>query len=239
MIRLKYFNYCEILYGLRRDAVTGFDPNTNKATVEYSNKPGTDNKGESEPSIVYVHTFNFTIFKYYLTDETPTGLANAEFELYKANEAGDAADERAKINIVKVMDLNVKGVFNTTRAASECMIAKGQGVILSTSSMVSIYGQPSGFAYPASKFAVNGLTVSLARELGPKGIRVNAVAPGITLTDMMKAVPKEVIDPLIKQIPLRRLGQPEDIANAFVFLASDEASYITGVVLSVDGMART
>ena len=100
-------------------------------------------------------------------------------------------------------------------------------------------GQPSGFAYPASKFAVNGLTVSLARELGPKGIRVNAVAPGITLTDMMKAVPKEVIDPLIKQIPLRRLGQPEDIANAFVFLASDEASYITGVVLSVDGMART
>lgn len=139
----------------------------------------------------------------------------------------------------KVMDLNVKGVFNATRAASECMIAKGQGVILSTSSMVSIYGQPSGFAYPASKFAVNGLTVSLARELGPKGIRVNAVAPGITLTDMMKAVPKEVIDPLIKQIPLRRLGQPEDIANAFVFLASDEASYITGVVLNVDGMART
>ena len=116
----------------------------------------------------------------------------------------------------KVMDLNVKGVFNATRAASECMIAKGHGVILSTSSMVSIYGQPSGFAYPTSKFAVNGLTVSLARELGPKGIRVNAVAPGITLTDMMKAVPKEVIDPLIKQIPLRCLGQPEDIANEFI-----------------------
>ena len=138
----------------------------------------------------------------------------------------------------KVMDLNVKGVFNATRAASECMIARGSGVILSTSSMVSISGQPSGFAYPASKFAVNGLTVSLARELGPKGIRVNAVAPGITETDMMKAVPKEVIDPMIARIPLRRLGKPEDIANAFVFLASDEASYITGVVLSVDGMAR-
>ena len=139
----------------------------------------------------------------------------------------------------KVMDLNVKGVFNATRAASDCMIARGKGVILSTSSMVSISGQPTGFAYPASKFAVNGLTVSLARELGPKGIRVNAVAPGITATDMMKAVPKEVIEPLIRQIPLRRLGQPEDIANAFVFLASEEASYITGVVLSVDGMART
>ncbi len=139
----------------------------------------------------------------------------------------------------KVMDLNVKGVFNTTRAASDIMIAKGSGVILNTSSMVSISGQPSGFAYPASKFAVNGMTISLARELGPKGIRVNAVAPGITETDMMKAVPKEVIEPMIRQIPLRRLGQPEDIANAFLFLASDEASYITGVVLSVDGMARS
>ena len=139
----------------------------------------------------------------------------------------------------KVMDLNVKGVFNATRAAAECMVARGSGVILSTSSMVSISGQPSGFAYPASKFAVNGLTVSLARELGPKGIRVNAVAPGIIETDMMKAVPREVIEPMIARIPLQRLGKPEDIANAFVFLASDEAGYITGVVLSVDGMARS
>ena len=139
----------------------------------------------------------------------------------------------------KVMDLNIKGVFNATRAASECMVPRGSGVILSTSSMVSLTGQPSGFAYPASKYAVNGMTVSLARELGPKGIRVNAVAPGITETDMMKDVPKEIIDPMIARIPLRRLGQPEDIANAFLFLASDEAAYITGVVLSVDGMART
>ena len=138
----------------------------------------------------------------------------------------------------KVMDLNVKGVFNATRAAAECMVARGSGVILNTSSMVSISGQPSGFAYPASKFAVNGLTVSLARELGPKGIRVNAVAPGIIETDMMKAVPKEIIEPMVARIPLRRLGQPEDIAGAFVFLASEEASYITGVVLSVDGMMR-
>ena len=85
---------------LNKDAVTGFDPNTNKATVEYSNKPGTNEKGESEPSIVDVHTFNFTIFKYYLKDKTKTGLENAEFELYKANAAGDAADTDAKINIV-------------------------------------------------------------------------------------------------------------------------------------------
>ncbi|MBQ7340839.1 MAG: 3-oxoacyl-ACP reductase FabG [Oscillospiraceae bacterium] len=139
----------------------------------------------------------------------------------------------------KVMELNVKGVFNAAHAAAEIMESQHSGVILNTSSMVSIYGQPAGVAYPTSKFAVNGLTVSLARELGPKGIRVNAVAPGITETDMMKAVPKEVIEPMIAQIPLRRMGQPEDIANAFVFLASQEASYITGVILSVDGMARS
>ncbi len=138
----------------------------------------------------------------------------------------------------KVMDLNIKGVYNCTRAAVEYMEKQGSGVILSTSSMVSIYGQPSGVAYPTSKVAVNGFTVSLARELGPKGIRVNAVAPGIIETDMMRAVPLEVIEPLIAQIPLRRLGQPEDIANAFVFLASEKAAYINGVVLSVDGMAR-
>ncbi len=139
----------------------------------------------------------------------------------------------------KVMDLNVKGLYNCTKAAVKHMEDKGSGVVLNTSSMVSKYGQPSGLAYPTSKFAVNGMTVSLARELGPKGIRVNAVAPGITETDMMKAVPKHIIEPMIAQIPLRRLGQPEDIANAFVFLASEDASYITGVVLSVDGMART
>ena len=139
----------------------------------------------------------------------------------------------------KVMDLNVKGVFNCSRAASEYMVAAGSGVILNTSSMVSQYGQPAGIAYPTSKFAVNGFTLSLARELGPKGVRVNAVAPGITYTDMMRSVPKEVIEPMIAQIPLRRMGQPEDIASAFVFLASDMASYISGEVLHVDGLARS
>jgi len=139
----------------------------------------------------------------------------------------------------KVFDLNVKGLFNCSRAVIEHMIAAKSGVILSTSSMVSFSGQPSGIAYPTSKTAVNGFTLSLAREMGPHGIRVCAVAPGIINTDMMQAVPKEQIDPLVAQIPLRRLGQPEDIANAFVFLASDKASYISGAVLSVDGMMRT
>jgi 3-oxoacyl-[acyl-carrier protein] reductase/7-alpha-hydroxysteroid dehydrogenase len=117
------------------------------------------------------------------------------------------------------------------------MKEQGGGAILNTSSMVSIYGQPSGVGYPASKFAVNGITKSLARELGKDGIRVNAVAPGIIRTEMMEAVPKEMIEPLIRSIPLGRIGEPEDIANAFVFLASDMASYITGTILQVDGAA--
>ncbi len=141
--------------------------------------------------------------------------------------------------MVKVMDLNVKAVYNCSRAAADNMILNKKGVILNTSSMVSIYGQPSGVAYPTSKFALNGFTLSLARELAPKGIRVNAVAPGIIETDMVKSVPAEVIEPMKSRIPIGRLGQPEDIANAFIFLASEEASYITGVILSVDGLMRT
>lgn len=136
----------------------------------------------------------------------------------------------------KVVDINIKAVYNCSKAVVEYMKENG-GVILNTSSMVSIYGQPSGVMYPASKFAVNGMTKSLARELGKYNIRVNAVAPGITETDMVKALPKEMIEPLIKTIPLGRIGTPEDVANAFLFLASDMASYITGAILSVDGAA--
>lgn len=137
----------------------------------------------------------------------------------------------------KIMDLNVKAVFNCSKAAAKIMKEQGGGVILNTSSMVSLYGQPSGVGYPASKSAVNGITKSLARELGPDNIRVNAVAPGVTKTDMVAALPEEIIKPLIATIPLRRVGEPEDIANAFLFLASDMASYVTGAVLSVDGAA--
>ncbi len=139
----------------------------------------------------------------------------------------------------KTMDLNLTAVFNCSRAVVDGMKAQGSGVILNTSSMVSKYGQPSGVAYPTSKFAVNGFTLSLAREVAPMGIRVNAVAPGITNTDMVKALPKEMIQPLINSVPLHRIGEPEDVANAFVFLASEKASYITGVVLNVDGLARS
>ena len=159
------------------------------------------------------------------------------------NNAGISAnkkiDDTTSEEFEKIMDLNVNAVFNMTKAVIPYMKEQKNGIILNTSSMVNIYGQPSGVGYPASKFAVNGLTKSLARGLGSFNIRVNAVAPGITNTDMVANLPKEMIEPLIKTIPLGRIGEPKDIANAFLFLASPMASYITGVVLSVDGAARS
>ena len=136
----------------------------------------------------------------------------------------------------KITNLNIKSVFNCSKEIIP-YLKETKGVILNTSSMVSIYGQPSGVMYPTTKFAVNGITKSLARELAPYGIRVNAVAPGIINTDMVAKLPKEMIEPLIKTIPFGRIGEPEDIANAFLFLSSNLSSYITGVILSVDGLA--
>lgn len=139
----------------------------------------------------------------------------------------------------KLMNINLKAVFLCSQAAARIMKPQGGGVILNTSSMVSVYGQPAGCGYPATKFAVNGLTVSLARELAADHIRVNAVAPGVTRTDMVAALPAEMVARISAGIPLGRVGEPEDIANAFLFLASDSGSYITGDVLHVDGAART
>lgn len=138
-----------------------------------------------------------------------------------------------------IMDLNVTAVFNGCKAVEPIMRQAGHGCILNTSSMVSLYGQPSGVGYPTSKFAVNGLTRSLARELGRAGIRVNAVAPGITRTDMVAALPPELVARISAPIPLGRVGEPEEVANVFLFLASDLASYVTGAVVSVDGAAQT
>ena len=138
-----------------------------------------------------------------------------------------------------IMDLNVTAVFHGCKAVEPIMRAAGKGCIINTSSMVSLYGQPSGVGYPTSKFAVNGLTRSLARELGRAGIRVNAVAPGVTRTDMVAALPQELVDRISAPIPLGRIGEPQEVANAYLFLASDLASYVTGEILSVDGAAQT
>ena len=142
-------------------------------------------------------------------------------------------------DFANILELNVNSIFYCSQVAAKLMKQQGGGVILNTSSMVSIYGQSSGVGYPTSKFAVNGMTKSLARELGKDNIRVNAVAPGVTNTDMVKVLPEEIIKPIIATIPLGRVGEPEDVANAFLYLASDMASYVTGVILSVDGAARS
>ena len=159
------------------------------------------------------------------------------------NNAGVSAnkpiEETSILEFDNIMNLNVNAMFYVTKAVVPYMKEQNSGVILNTSSMVSIYGQPSGVGYPTSKFAVNGFTKSLARELGKYNIRVNAVAPGVTNTDMVANLPKEMIEPLIKTIPLGRIGEPKDIANGFLFLASDMASYVTGNILSVDGAARS
>lgn len=158
------------------------------------------------------------------------------------NNAGISSDtlleEYTESEYDKIIDVNLKSVIVCSKVAVP-YLRETKGVILNTSSMVSIYGQPSGVVYPASKFAVNGITKSLAREFAPEGIRVNAVAPGIIETDMVKNLPKEIIDPLIRSIPLGRIGKPRDVANAFLFLASDMASYVTGIILQVDGAARS
>lgn len=138
----------------------------------------------------------------------------------------------------KILKLNVSALFYAILPTAKIMKEQGGGVIINTSSMVSISGQTSGVGYPTSKFAVNGMTISLARELAKDNIRVNAVAPGVTKTDMVAALPEAMIQAISATIPLGRPGEPEDVANAFLYLASDMASYVTGEILSVDGACR-
>ena len=138
----------------------------------------------------------------------------------------------------KIVDLNLKAVFVCSKAAIPYMKKQGEGCIINTSSMVSIYGQASGCGYPTTKFAVNGLTKSLARELGKDNIRVNAVAPGVTRTDMVANLPEDMVKRVSASIPLGRVGEPEEVADVFLFLASDLASYVTGAVISVDGATQ-
>lgn len=139
----------------------------------------------------------------------------------------------------KILDINLTAVFVCAQAAARIMKEQGGGVIINTSSMVGTYGQPAGCGYPATKFAVNGLTRSLARELAKDQIRVNAVAPGVTKTDMVASLPQDMVERISAGIPLGRVGEPEDVANAFLYLASDMGSYVTGDVIHVDGAAMT
>jgi len=134
-----------------------------------------------------------------------------------------------------VIDVNLRGVFGCGREAGKRMRERGRGVILNTSSVVGLHGNVGQTNYAAAKAGVVAMTQTWARELGPRGVRVNAVAPGYVATEMTRTVPEKILATLEEKTPLRRLGQPEDIAAAFAFLASDDAAYVTGAVLRVDG----
>lgn len=135
----------------------------------------------------------------------------------------------------QVISINLTGVFTCTQLVASVMMAQGQGVILNAASVVGLYGNVGQTNYAATKAGVIGMTKTWAKELGPKGIRVNAVAPGFIMTGMTDKMPEKILGTMAEHTPLRRLGQPIDIANAYLFLASDEASFVNGAVLSVDG----
>lgn len=135
----------------------------------------------------------------------------------------------------RVMDVNVKGVFNCTQAVLPHMLEKGRGKIVNTASVSGIYGNVGQTNYAASKAAIIGITKTWAKEFGRKGINVNAVAPGFTHTDMVEKIPDQIVSRMLDVISLARIAEPEDIANAYLYLASDEASYVHGHILNVDG----
>ncbi len=134
-----------------------------------------------------------------------------------------------------VIDVNLRGVFFCTRAVAPQMIKQKGGVILNATSVVGLYGNFGQTNYVATKSGVIGMTKVWARELGRYGVRVNAIAPGFIATEMVMAMPEKILDGMRQHTPLGRLGEPQDVANAYAFLASDQASFISGTVLSVDG----
>ncbi|MUV37697.1 3-oxoacyl-[acyl-carrier-protein] reductase [Lentibacillus sp. JNUCC-1] len=135
----------------------------------------------------------------------------------------------------QVLEVNLTGVFNCTQAVLPAMLDQGKGKIISTSSVSGVYGNVGQTNYAATKAGIVGMTKTWAKELGHKGINVNAVVPGFTATNMVETVPQKVIDQIVSQVPMQRLGDPQDIANAYLFLASEESNYINGHALHVDG----
>lgn len=155
------------------------------------------------------------------------------------NNAGITQDARLQKMTIeqfdRVIDVNLRGVFHCAQAVADAMVRQGHGVILNASSVVGLYGNFGQTNYAASKFGVIGFTKTWARELGPKGIRVNAVAPGFIETPILGTIPDKVLDEMRQRVPLHRLGRPEEIASVYAFLASDDASYVNGAVVEVSG----
>lgn len=157
------------------------------------------------------------------------------------NNAGIVMDAQLKkmsdVAFDKVIDVNLKGTYNCARAVVDIMVEQQSGVILNASSIVGIFGNFGQTNYAASKFGVIGMVKTWARELGRKGIRANAVCPGFVETPILASIPDKVLETMRERVPMGRLGKPEDIANTYAFLASDEASYINGAVIEVSGGA--
>ncbi|MFM8511929.1 MAG: 3-oxoacyl-ACP reductase FabG [Betaproteobacteria bacterium] len=155
------------------------------------------------------------------------------------NNAGITQDARLQKMTLeqfdRVIDVNLRGVFHCSQAVADHMVLQGSGVILNASSIVGLYGNFGQTNYAASKFGVIGFTKTWSRELGPKGVRVNAVAPGFVATHILDTIPEKVLAEMTQEVPLRRLGKPEEIASVYAFLASDDASYINGAVIEVAG----
>jgi 3-oxoacyl-[acyl-carrier protein] reductase len=155
------------------------------------------------------------------------------------NNAGITKDARLQKMTLEqfdaVIDVNLRGVFHCAQAVADTMVAQGSGAILNASSVVGVYGNFGQTNYAATKFGVIGFTKTWSRELGPKGVRVNAVAPGFIETPILATIPDKVLDQMRAEVPMRRLGKAEEIANVYAFLASDEASYVNGAVLEVSG----
>ena len=155
------------------------------------------------------------------------------------NNAGITKDARllkmTEVQWDAVINVNLKGVFNCTQAVAETMLAQGSGSIINTSSVTGIYGNFGQGNYAASKAGIVGLTKTWARELGPKGVRVNTVVPGTVATQILDTIPKDVLAQIEKGCWMKRIGRPEELANVYAFLASDEASYVNGATLEVSG----
>jgi 3-oxoacyl-[acyl-carrier protein] reductase len=201
--------------------------------VEQVVKEITDAGGEAKAVVLNV------------TDAAAVSAAMAEIKEWGGsldvlvNNAGITRDARmvkmTEEQFDAVINVNLKGVWICAQAAAHIMTEQGSGSIISTASLVALYGNFGQTNYVATKAGVIGMTKTWARELGPKGVRVNAVAPGFIQTDMIATVPDKVLDSIKEKTPIRRLGTAQDIANAFLFLASDESTFVTGTVLSVDG----
>jgi len=155
------------------------------------------------------------------------------------NNAGILADAQMKKmtdeQFDRVINVNLKGTYNCTKAVVDIMLAQGSGCILNASSIVGLHGNFGQTNYAATKWAVIGMAKTWAKELGPKGIRANAVCPGFVATPILSSMPEKVIKMMEEKVSLRRIGKPEEIANAYAWLASDEASYVNGAVIEVSG----